>query len=209
MASSQLAGARPCRLRKSWVIHMRFVRVSRAVPLAYLRKSPIFSPGTAAASFDSPIAPTTATRRNQEMMRTLYGIFILRIPLQPWDHIAFALSIKKAPPDHRFSGDCPIVPPPATLYRYCQNRLKTVCSRLLLFWTICVHQVCYAPAMRIYLRLSVGVAYVNPPSSSKQHYCNCVTAYTRVQPVSNVFTPAMTIESNASGFYAMMDTVVQ
>src|SRR5262249_35574011 len=74
---------------------MRFVRVSRAVPLAYLKKSPIFSPETAATSFESPIAPTMATRRNQEMMRTLYGILILRIPLQPWDHIAFALPIKK------------------------------------------------------------------------------------------------------------------
>jgi hypothetical protein len=89
------------------------------------------------------------------MMLTLYGILILRIPLQPWDHIAFALPIKKAPPDHRFSGDCPIVPPPATLCRYCQNRLNIVRNRLLLFWTICIHQVCYAPAMRIYLRLSV------------------------------------------------------
>jgi hypothetical protein len=29
------------------------------------------------------------------MMRTLYGILILRIPLQPWDHIAFTLPIKK------------------------------------------------------------------------------------------------------------------
>src|SRR5712691_7918420 len=104
MASSQLAGARPSRLRKSWVIHMRFVRVSRAVPLAYLKKSPTFSPETAAASCDSPIAPTTATKRNQEMMHTLYGILILRIPLQPWDHITFALPRKKAPPDHRFSG---------------------------------------------------------------------------------------------------------
>src|SRR5215471_6706801 len=65
---------------------------------------------------------------------------------------------KKAPPDHRFLGDCPIVPPPATLCRYCQNRLNIVRSRLLLFWTICVYQVCYAPAMRIYLRLSAGVS---------------------------------------------------
>jgi hypothetical protein len=31
-------------------------------------------------------------------------------------------------------------------------------NRLLLFWTICVYQVCYAPAMRIYLRLSAGVS---------------------------------------------------
>jgi hypothetical protein len=114
---------------------------------------------------------------------------------------------KKAPPDHRFSGDCPIVPPPATLYRYCQNRLNIVRNRLLLFWTICVYQVCYAPVMRIYLRLSTRESYVNPPSSSKQHHHKRVTAYTRALPVSNVFVPAMAIASNASGFYDMMDTV--
>src|SRR5262245_50718657 len=86
---------------------------------------------------------------------------------------------KKAPPDHRFLGDCPIVPPPATLCRYCQNRLNIVRNRLLLFWTICVYQVCYAPVMRIYLRLSTRESYVNPPSSSKQHHHKRVTAYTR------------------------------
>ena len=86
------AGARPSRLRKSWVIHMGLFLI---IPRTYLKKSPIFSPETAATSFDSPRAPTTATRRNQEMMHMLYGILILRIPLQPWDHIAFALSIKK------------------------------------------------------------------------------------------------------------------
>jgi len=63
--------------------------------------------------------------------------------------------------------------------------------------------------MRIYLRLSAGVSYVNPPSSSKQHHYKRVTAYTRALAVSNVFAPAMTIASNASGFYAMMDTVAQ
>jgi len=61
----------------------------------------------------------------------------------------------------------------------------------------------------MYLRLSMGVSYVNPPSSSKQHHDKRVTAYTRALPVSNVFAPAMTIASNASGFYAMMDTVAQ
>src|SRR6266852_1007237 len=74
---------------------MRFVRVSRAVPLAYLKKSLLFSPGTAVEMLGSPIAPITATRRSREMMHTLYGILILRIPLQPWDHIAFALPKKR------------------------------------------------------------------------------------------------------------------
>src|SRR4029450_12879105 len=74
---------------------MRFVRVSRAVPLAYLKKSPILSPGTAVEMLGSPRAPSMATKRSQEMMHTLYGILILRIPLQPWDHIAFVQPIKK------------------------------------------------------------------------------------------------------------------
>src|SRR5262249_49897830 len=46
----------------------------------------------------------------------------------------------------------------------------------------------------------------HPSASSKQHHYKRVTAYTRAQPVSNVFVPAMTIASNASGFYDMMGT---
>jgi len=42
---------------------------------------------------------------------------------------------------------------------------------------------------------------------SKQYYCNHVTEHTQAQPMSNVFIPAMTIASNASGFYDMMGTI--
>ena len=92
IASSQLLGARPSRLRKSWVIHTRLVRVSRAVPLAYLRKSPIFS-SAALAAHVSLAAPTMATRRSQEMVHTLCGLLIsaqlysfIRLPHAPDPH---------------------------------------------------------------------------------------------------------------------------
>jgi hypothetical protein len=88
-----------------------------------------------------------------------------------------------------------------------QNQLNIGRNRLLLFWTICVHRVCYAPFRCIYLRLFTGVSYVNQSPSSKQHHRNRVTAHTQAQPMSNVFIPAMTIASNASGFYDMMDTM--
>ena len=100
------------------------------------------------------------------MMHTLCGFLILRVPLQPWGHVSFTLPIKKAPSDTPAAGDCPIVPPPATLCRYRQNRLSIVR---------------YRPAVLAGQSASTLLSMGLP--------CRCkrTTAHTWVLPVSNVF----------------------
>ena len=143
------------------------------------------------------------------MIRTLYGILILRIPLQPWDHIAFALTNKKR--HHQTTASRAIV----QSCLHVQRCIATVRIVSILCAIVCcssgqsasTRSAMHLPCVFTCASLR-GFPVAIPPSSLKQHYCNRVTAYTRALAVSNVFAPAMTLASHASGFYDMIDSAM-